>query len=292
MNWFVKENWGARSLVALYLSVLSGIVLALQYDAAVPYYSLGTLEIVIPFGYFWRALHFYSSQFFYVLLLIHIIAVIIGRYCCWPEPVELLSKSSGAVAAGRRDNWLKLVLSLPVATLLIFTGYILRDDATGESAGVIAENIVSATPIIGGWLNSILFNIGQKGMSVVYANHLIGLGVFWGYLVWEHLRRYRISLLNHGVMVIAILLISLLIPAPMEPFVLGENHISGPWFFVGLQEMLRSIQPLWAGVVFPSLGMLLLYQVMRGCRRTSISFVTAIMWALVYVFFTAIGLLR
>ena len=192
MKWFVEEKWGTKSLVALYLSVLSGLVLSLQYDLSAPFYSIGTLEVVIPFGAFWRSLHFFASQFFFVLFLIHIIAALTDRYFYKLDKLDLPSKVILEIPDNDGDRWLKLVLSLPVATLLLFTGYILRADATGESAGIIAENIIASIPVIGNWLNSVLFNISNNGMKVVYANHLIGLGVFWGYLVWEHLRKYRI----------------------------------------------------------------------------------------------------
>lgn len=293
MKWFLEEKWGAKSLVALYLSVLSGLVLSWQYDSAAPYYSTGTLEKVIPFGAFWRSLHFFSSQFFFLLFLLHIIAVLAGRYSCKADMVALPGQLSPAIT-GRRggEQWLKLVLSLPVAILLLFTGYILRADATGDSAGIIAENIIVSIPVIGELVNSALFNISRTGVKVVYANHLIGLGVLWGYLVWEHLRKYRVSWQNNGLVVISLLVVSLIWFAPIEPFSLGGFHISGPWFFVGLQEMLRVVQPLWAGVVFPGLGLLLLYQITSGGRSSSISLIAGWLWCVTYGISTLVGLLR
>lgn len=282
MKWFIEENWGAKSLVALYFSVLSGLVLALQYDLSAPFYSVGTLELVIPFGTFWRALHFFSSQAFFFLLLIHLLAILADRYFYQP------TRSSNA----DDDRWFKLVLSVPVALLLLFTGYILRADATGESAGIIAENIIVSIPGVGTWLNSVLFNISGSGMKVVYANHLIGLGVFWGYLVWDHLRRYRISWRNNVFVSISVLVVSMIWIAPIEPFLPGKFHIKGPWFFIGLQEMLRFIQPLWAGVVFPCLGLFLLYKVVVGHKYTSLSFIGWLLWCAIYSVFTFVGLLR
>ncbi len=292
MKWFVEGKWGAKSLVALYLSVLSGLVLALQYDLSVPFYSTGTLELVVPFGAFWRSLHFYSSQFFFFLLLAHLAAVLIARYFYQIDRVDLPHKALVKTTGNDGERWLKLVLSVPVALLLLFSGYILRADATGASAGIIAENIIVSIPLFGTWFNSILFNISSSGMKVVYANHLIGLGVFWGYLVWEHLRKYRVSWQNNGLLVIIVLVISMVWVAPIEPFSPGEFHISGPWFFVGLQEMLRIIQPIWAGVVFPGLALVLLYQVVRGHQYTSIAFMGGVLWCLVYFVFTVIGLFR
>lgn len=292
MKWFVEINWGAKSFVAFYLSVLSGLILAVQYDFSVPFYSTGTLELVIPFGAYWRSLHFFSSQFFLFLLLIHLAAVLIDRYIYRSARAGLPGEARGKNPGVADERWLKLVLSVPVAVLLLFTGYILRADATGKSAGIIAENIIISIPVLGSWLNSFLFDISSSGMRVVYANHLIGLGVLWGYLVWEHLRKYRVSWRNNGLLVVLILVVGMIWLAPIEPFSPGQFQISGPWFFVGLQEMLLIIQPIWAGVVFPCLGLLLLHQIVKGCQYTSITFICGILWGGVYAVFTVVGLLK
>ncbi len=287
-SWLLKIKWGANSMVALYLSVISGLVLALKFDPAEPFYSTGILELVVPFGAFWRSLHFFSSQIFFLLLIVHVVAILVERSCD-PEPADEADIS----ATRQKDRWLKLVLSLPVALLLLFTGYILRADATGESAGIIAENIILAIPLLGNWLNSFLFNISAAGMKVVHANHLIGLGVLWGYLVWDHLRKYRVSWRDNGLTVIVTLGISLVLTAPLETFAPGGFHIRGPWFFIGLQELLRFIQPFWAGIVFPGLGLVLLYLVVKDDDfRKGPALKGGIVWCVIITVATIIGLLR
>ncbi len=228
-------KWGEFCLVALYFSVVSGVVVALQYDPAAPFFSVSAIDLLVPFGDFWRSLHFYSSQIFFLLCLGHFLAV-------------LLDKSYLRLSFGR---WLPLVISLPVALLLLFGGYVLRGDATGENAGIIAENILLAIPLLGSFLNSLFFAIVEDGLKRVYANHLIGLGVVWGVLCWDHVRKYRAHLKEHLLFISFLLLFSLLWQAPMEPEALGVFHRPGPWFFLGLQEILRYMPPFWAGIVFP-----------------------------------------
>lgn len=233
---FLLENrWGASSMVALYLSLLSGVVVALQYDPAHAYYSASSLDILAPFGAFWRSLHFYSSQLFFLLAAVHLLAIIVDR--------SFLSLTF--------KRWLPLVLSMVAALLWLFTGYILRGDATGSSAGIIAENILLSFPVLGRLLDSLLFALIDEGMKRVYANHLIGLGLLWLVLAWDHVRRYRVSWRQHPALVLSLVGFSALVAAPMEPEHLGVFHINGPWFFVGLQELLRYIQPFWAGIVWP-----------------------------------------
>ena len=273
---FHQVRWGEYSLVALSISVLSGIVLSLQFDPSMPFYSVTSIDVLVPFGLFWRSLHFYSSQFFFLLSLVHFI-VILGHSRLQGMPLK---------------KWLFLVFSLPVALLLLFTGYVLRADATGESAGLIAENIILSIPLAGTWLNSLLFSIDADGVKRVYANHLIGLSVLWGVFCWDHLRRFRIPLKENGIIILGILAVSLIWNAPMEPEKLGVFHISGPWFFLGLQELLRYVQPFWAGVVFPMTFFLSLFFLRQKNEWGTRSRYFSLLWLVVYSLLTLVALMR
>ncbi|MBA3013975.1 MAG: DUF4405 domain-containing protein, partial [Desulfobulbaceae bacterium] len=211
-RFLIESRWGTSSMVALYLSLISGVVVSLQYDSAHPYYSASSLDILAPFGAFWRALHFFASQAFFILAVIHLVAVVVDR-------------SRAPMAFNR---WLLLTLSMVAALLLLFTGYILRGDATGSSAGMIAENILLSLPLMGGLLDSLLFSMIDEGMKRVYANHLIGLGLLWLALAWDHIRRYRVNWRQQPVLVLSLIALSALISAPMEPERLGVFHTNGP----------------------------------------------------------------
>ncbi len=248
---FLTHPWGGSALISLYLSVLSGIVVALQYNPADPFYATSALELVVPYGSFWRGLHYYSSQAFFLLLICHFTAVV------W-DNTHYYSRMS----------WLRLSLSLPLAMLLLFTGYILRDDATGEAAGLIGENILRSIPLIGVWLNDLLLAVTTHGVLRVYANHIAGLMVIGGICVWPHLRRYPARWRNHLVVVSCVALLAVLTTAPLEPHHFGMLHIGGPWFFLGLQEILRYMPTFWAGVAYPALFVcLLLFLPHRGTAR-------------------------
>lgn len=262
-------------MVALYLSLISGVVVSLQYDPSHPYFSASSLEILAPFGSFWRSLHFYGSQLFFLLAVLHLVAVIVAR----------------SHASLPRKRWVPLALSLVVALLLLFTGYVLRGDATGNSAGMIAENILLSVPLAGGVLDSLLFSLVEEGMKRVYANHLVGLGLLWLLLSWDHIRRYRVSWRQQPLLVLLLVGLAAMVPAPLEPEHIGVFHLNGPWFFIGLQELLRYLPPFWAGIVWPSalvLGMLLLRQeeMAAGARRFCLG------WLVVYALLSAVGLSR
>ncbi len=229
-------RWGAHCLAALLISICSGVVVALQYNPSEPFFSTLTLELVVPYGSFWRGLHYYSSQFFFLLLLIHLAVVIAENNHGYTRP-----------------TWIRLSASLPVALLLLFTGYILRGDNTGAAAGMIAENLALSIPLIGKSVNALLFAVSESSLKKVYAQHLIGLMVPGGYFIWRHLRRYQTRLRYHLPLTAVLLLCSITVPAPLEPDRPGAGLIAGPWFFLGLQELLRYLPPFWAGVFPPIL---------------------------------------
>lgn len=273
---FLEGKWGAMSLVSLYISVVSGLILALQYDPAAPYFSVSSLDLLAPFGVFFRASHFYSSQLFFLFSLVHLAAVIFkenGHRLVWGQ-------------------WLMLSGSLIAGLLLLFTGYVLRADTTGEAAGVIAENISLAIPLVGESLNSLLFAIEAEGMKRIYAHHLFGLGLVWLLCVWDHLRRYRVGIANHRLLLAGTVILSLFVAAPLEPARLGQFQIKGPWFMLGLQEMLRFVDPLWAGVFFPVCLIFALALAGREgeVRRRALFFIGA--WLVVYALLTVVAALR
>ena len=231
---FIGVRWGGNALISLYISVISGIIVALQYNPADPFYSTSAIELVVPYGSFWRGMHYFSSQAFFLLLLLHFTAIV------W-DNTHYYS----------RATWIRLTMSIPIALLLLFTGYILRDDATGEAAGVIGESITLSIPIIGKWLNNLFLAVSTDEVKRVYANHLAGIMILGTYSVWPHLRRYTTRWRDNLPLICLVLVLSVFLVTPIEPEQIGLLHIAGPWFFLGLQEALRYVHPFWAGIILP-----------------------------------------
>jgi ubiquinol-cytochrome c reductase cytochrome b subunit len=238
----LKEfKWGAWTLIAFYISLLSGIIVGLQYDYVNPFYSTTAIDLLAPYGRFFRSLHFFSSQFFFFFCCFHLLAIY--------EKTSNYSKM----------EWARLIGSFPLILLLLFTGYVLRGDNTGSSAGVIAESIMLAIPVLGPPLNDLLFSLSDSGLRKVYIHHVIALDLLLLIFAWNHLRTYRINVRDYLPLIAAILVFSVFISAPFEPDRLGISYISGPWFFLGLQELLRYLPPLIAGVITPLLFLIALF---------------------------------
>lgn len=277
---FKETSWGSISYLFLAISILSGVVVALQYQAAEPFYSVVSMDLLVPYGRFFRSLHFYSSQFFFLAMVLHL-SVVVGSSGL---PVSLI-------------EWTRLVSLLPLALVLLFTGYVLRADGTGRAAGAIAENISRSVPLAGNFLNAFLFDVSGSGLKRVYAQHVVGLVILFGWAGWNHLRRYPIQWQRWGWFVCATPVWSFFVAAPLEQTGLGQPHINGPWFFIGLQELLRFSPVLVAGVLFPFLGILpFLFMAPAGGdeERKNRCFFSAWLWTWVgiYAFLSVFGYLR
>jgi ubiquinol-cytochrome c reductase cytochrome b subunit len=271
---FTEIKWGEFSLLALYISVLSGVLVAFQYDPSTPLYSVSTLDMLIPFGEYFRSLHFYSSQLFFLFCICHVLGIF---------------KQAQSYS---RKQWITLTATLPVALLVLFSGYVLRGDSTGFSAGMIAEAILLDIPIIGKTINNLLFSISDDGMKRIYVNHIIGFGLLWGWLAWSHVKKYRIVFNHHILLTLGIIVFSLFVAAPFEPDHLGVTHIAGPWFFLGLQELLRYLPPFFAGIFIPLTFLLGMALLQKQSKHYRILLWFIMSWLLVYTILTAISFLR
>ncbi len=265
-------RWGDWSLISLYISLISGIIVGIHYSPAEPFYSASALDILVPYGAFFRSLHFYSSQFFFLFAVVHYLATF-GR----------------AQNYGTR-TYLYLILCFPCILMLLFTGYVLRADATGYSAGMIAEHILETVPLFGSALNNMLFAITTHGMDRVYLHHVISFDLLFLFLAWDHLRRYRVSLPTHLLFISGLLLFSLFIAAPIDPDKPGLLYITGPWFFLGLQELLRYLPPFVAGILFPASLVLALFLFKKDFRWYRSVLIFLYCWLGCYLLLTLLAL--
>jgi len=267
-----NARWGAWSLICLYISLLSGIVVGLQYDLAAPFYSTAALDVLVPYGKYFRSLHFYSSQFFFFFAVLHYI-IVFDKTDEYPQK--------------RRIH---LVLTLPTIVILLFTGYVLRNDSTGSSAGLIAENILLAIPVVGSILNEMLFSITEHGMQRVYLHHVISFDLLFLLFAWDHLRRYPVRISHHPLLIGVVLVYSIFIAAPIDPEELGRFYITGPWFFLGLQELLRYLPPFIAGVLIPGIFIVALTFLTRSHRWFFRLLTFIAVWLMLYLLLSLLAL--
>lgn len=231
---------GSVTTAALFWALLSGVIVAYQYEVFSPFVSTVAMNTLIPFGGFFRSLHYWSAQIFFLGMLWHTFE----RLC------------DASLYSGRLIRWGLLAGTVPMAVLALFTGYVLKWDATGRAAGHIAENLLLSVPVLGVQLNRFLVAVSEDGLMRVYAAHIgLSLGLWW-LGTWFHTRRVTFTYNDAGVVLLVCALLSIVLEAPLEQGALEPNIIKGPWFFLGVQELLKHIAPFWAGIVFPAVPVL------------------------------------
>ncbi len=222
---------------AFYCALISGIVLAFHYRPwgdvfkTVSHLTDGRL-----YGAFIRKLHYYSGQCFLLLILAH----------------TLDHWFRTTYRRLRTMQWIKLLLLLVCGFGLVFTGFILKGDQKGVLAGQVMAALISEIPFGGLGLARLFLRPGDDFFLLPYLHHTVVLPLGVIFLLSEH-RKTLWPRDDFGWPLLAALtLLAVWAPLPRDiPPGMAIQHISGPWFFHGVQWLLRYVPPIWAGVVWP-----------------------------------------
>jgi ubiquinol-cytochrome c reductase cytochrome b subunit len=230
--------WLPRMALAFgVVCVGSGLVLAFQFHPWGDVFArVESITTRIPFGWFFRRLHFLSGEACVVLTLLHVLD-------------HFLRRNHRVVPL---TEWARLWLASALALLILFTGFVLKGDKEGILAGTILQNLSSSVPLAGEALARLLIGTGQDFFFPPYLWHCWLLPLVLGYLLRNHIRSWlpQTRYMTSGLLASA--LGALMIPMPLAlPPGAAIEEAFGPWFFLGLQEMLKHLPPLWAGVVLP-----------------------------------------
>ncbi len=272
------EKTGEISTALLLVSAFSGFVLAYQYEVAAPFISTTAIEAVIPFGSFWRSVHFWSSQAFFIALAVHVWQCTdsIGRFCR---------------SLKGRIHWAVVGLTLPMALYALFSGYVLRCDGTGQDAGRIAEHLLLDVPLLGTALDRLVMATSDEGLNRVYAVHILFTVLCWGIGTWFHTKRVIMGRKIFFFTLSASLLTGALLYAPIDLPDQNLHLIKGPWFFLGIQELLRYLPPVVAGIAFPMIPISVLLILPWWKNRNSAYMILSV-WFFVYATATLVAALR
>ncbi len=239
----------------LILCLLSGIVLTFYYrPMGNVFQNVEEITSLVPFGWFFRQFHYGAGQVFVILMLAHTLQYFLKRRYAQYLPRE----------------WTLLIVSLFICFLTLFTGFILKGDKEGFFAGQILANILDRVPVAGESLTNLFIDRGEEFFFLPYLYHCFFLPPLILYLVRSHVRDWLPDTTFLLVAFVGLCVYTLVarpcggIPpdAPMEV-------VKGPWFFLGLQSLLRVMPPFWAGLFIPGLfvaGLLLLPFAGHGTR--------------------------
>lgn len=220
-KWLQFDTAGWFAISSLLMCALSGALLAVPYDFSRAYSSVFELLLFNPTGTFVRNFHYWSAQLFFISTLLHI--------------YDHLSKSTETNIRSSRTWLILCVVSVFLAYEMI-SGFILKGDAAGIQARRIVASMLETIPFAGRMLNSAFIG-SEENWLVVYVQHIATGTIFLFIGVYEHVKTIWPKRKTFLLLLLILIAVSLLFRAPLG--LAESNQLKGPWFFVGIQEMLH-----------------------------------------------------
>lgn len=225
------DTWGWVATASLILCGVSGALLTVPYDVTQPYLSITRLVTANPAASFIRNIHYWSAQFFLILTIIHIFD-------------HLLKQSEENIR--KKDVWFRLSFSVIFVFYAMISGFILKADGDSLQAQRILDSLVRGIPGIGNMLADTFVGLPGK-FQLMYIQHAATATIIIFVVVLEHARTLTVKLKTFVITALILGTISLFFRAPMNS--LNEEIMKGPWYFVGLQEILHWLpRPVYASV--------------------------------------------
>lgn len=218
--------------VALFnVSVISGLIVAFHYKPSLAYESVQKLTFLIPYGDIFRELHYFSSEAFLLFTCLHVILE--------------LSKNKLTLSS---YSWNYSIVALVVLFLLMFTGYVLKADLSGVSAGEVALSMIKQTPFLKYFLP--LLQDNSLFIWKFYLWHILFLPILLVYALLLHVKTFRTKYFIVGLGISIICMMIFTMPADIVFDTSTIVHVKGPWFFRGAENLLMlGVQPLFVTLV-------------------------------------------
>ncbi|MCB0807623.1 MAG: hypothetical protein KDC05_17645, partial [Bacteroidales bacterium] len=262
---------GNIALASFVVCAASGIALAIPYDVMNAYDSIVLMLITNPPAVFFRNLHYWSAQFFLVFTLLHL----------WDHLKLGTSKQQST------GVWFRLVLSILFTFFVMLSGFILKADADSLQARRILEALFADIPLFGSFLTEIIFG-SSESLQLIYVHHIATATIFLIYVIYEHVRTLWTKLSTFILMLALLTLISFFVQAPLHNSF--DPVIKGPWYFVGLQEILHWMsRPGWIWILVVAMPGIIYFSRNMGKRSGKIT--RSVIWilGLIYLGLTVVG---
>ncbi|HEX5855270.1 MAG TPA: cytochrome b N-terminal domain-containing protein [Thermoanaerobaculia bacterium] len=269
-------DFGRLAFGFLAVSALSGLALVPFFSAAHAAESLERLQGGMPWGFFLRALHAFSSFGLLVTTAAHLVQVLARR-------------TERQLPAGA---WWRSVLLLPLTILALLSGFVLRGDAAAAEALPVWSRIAETVPFLGPELARLLLGVIPGDVGAISLHHAGTFTVLLWLVTAEHGRRLvpdARSLVLAGLVSAALAgTVPLPLGPPPDASPGGAARILlGPWYLLGLQGALVDL-PVPSAWLAPLLLVLLLGTVRHADGRARrLLLILAGAWAAAWVAFTA-----
>ncbi len=180
----LKHWWWCLGGTAAYLfivQVVTGILLTFYYIPASEeaYASVQKITTVVPYGWFIRSLHKWSSNLMIVAVILHMMRVFF----------------TGAYRKPRELNWMIGIGLVAVTLFFGFTGYSLVYEQLSYWGITVAGNLTEAVPLIGAQLSRLLRGgevIGDNTLTRFFILHIGILPTVITLLLFGHILLVRL----------------------------------------------------------------------------------------------------
>lgn len=263
---------GMVALAAFVVCAVTGIMLVPVYKPDAPLDSLALLLLKNPAGSFVRSLHYWAAQAFLVCTLAHIVD-------------HLLRRSETNVQFG---VWLRLALTVPVVLGAMLSGFLLRGDTTTLQALQVLRTMLTLVPLVGAGMSRLLTGSGQD-LFTVYLHHACTATLVIWLVTIDHSRRIMPSARALWWILPGVLLPALFLVPALEWRAAAVEK--GPWYLIGLQELLHWLPQPQLAVWLLAAGLVLL----AVLPRLPLTLRSRVKWgmavaAFAYVVLTIVGI--
>jgi len=270
-NFLFFDTYGSLAVSFFLICVFSGIFLAIPFDVHNPYKSLGTLLISNPWGVFIRNTHFWSAQFFLITTILHS-----WEYLSKDEPLFLT-----------KGKWFRLTLSLLFVFWVMLSGFILKADNDSLQAKQILHTLLSSIPLAGKELSASVLG-SENNFQLVYLHHVATTTLFLFIIIFEHSRIIWGQLRTFLITLVLVTILAYIFQAPLHNNL--DLMVKGPWYFVGLQEILHWMsRPLFSLIVIFLFLFLIYFIPFMGLSKRKMLKKTLLFSFYFYVFLTVVG---
>ncbi|MDH3329527.1 MAG: cytochrome b N-terminal domain-containing protein [Desulfobulbaceae bacterium] len=272
-------SWGLGGMSAMLIFLLfgSGILQLLTYEPSVSgaYTSVMAMYTPQSLAGWIRNIHHWSANLLVIFVVLHLMRVFL----------------TGAIGPGRRLNWIIGLVLLFFVLCANFSGYLLPWDQLAYWAVTICTSMMAYFPGIGNWVMALFRGgneVGPATLSNFYALHIAFIpGSLLLLMIWHFWLVRRSGGLIRATekpdsptkrvpsvpelivreaaiglsLVAVVLIISVFLNAPLDEQAnpgLSPNPAKAPWYFLGFQELLLHLHPVFAICVFPVLASLAL----------------------------------
>ena len=203
------------------VSMSSGIIVVFAYHPFDAYNSIQKINYIIPFGSLFRQIHYFSSETFVVSLLLHI-------------SLELYKKKINISFT----SWNYSIIAMISVFILMFTGFVLKADQSANAAALVSFSLISDTPILDNFLP--LFKDTSTFYWKFFIWHIVFLPILLSFAIYKHIKKISVNIRYFTTAISITMFVTLIIPMPIDiALELQVDHIQGPWFFLGAENLLQ-----------------------------------------------------